>query len=48
VVIALEGDAESRACEGETIVVNLYGALIATAIGLRTGNENLDSRLLDG
>jgi hypothetical protein len=37
VVIAIEGDAESRTCEGETIVVNLHGALIATAIGLRTG-----------
>jgi hypothetical protein len=37
VVIAIEGGAESRTCEGETIVVNLHGALIATAIGLSTG-----------
>ena len=37
VVIAIEGGAEARTCEGETIVVNLQGALIATAIGLRTG-----------
>jgi hypothetical protein len=38
VLIAIEGGgAESRACEGETIVVNLHGALIATAIGLSTG-----------
>jgi hypothetical protein len=34
VVITVEGGAESRTCEGETIVVNLHGALIATAIGL--------------
>jgi hypothetical protein len=37
VVIAIEGGAESRTCEGETIVVNLHGALIATAFGLSTG-----------
>ena len=37
VVIAIEGGAESRTCEGETIVVNLHGALIATAIGLSSG-----------
>jgi len=37
VVIAIEGGAESRTCEGETIVVNLHGALIATEIGLRSG-----------
>jgi len=37
VVIAIEGGAESRTCDGETIVVNLHGALIATAIGLSTG-----------
>jgi hypothetical protein len=37
VVIAIEGDAESRTCEGETIVVNLHGALIATATGLSSG-----------
>jgi hypothetical protein len=38
VLIAIEGaGAESRTCEGETIVVTLHGALIATAIGLSTG-----------
>jgi len=37
VLITVEGGAESRSCEGETIVVNLHGALIATAIGLSTG-----------
>ncbi len=37
VVIAIEGDAETRTCDGETIVVNLQGALIATGIALSTG-----------
>jgi hypothetical protein len=37
VLITVEGVAESRACEGETIVVNLHGALIAAAIGLSIG-----------
>jgi PilZ domain len=37
VVITVEGGAESLTREGETIVVNLHGALIATAIGLSTG-----------
>jgi hypothetical protein len=37
VVIALEDDSGGRTCDGETIVVNVHGALIATAIGLRTG-----------
>jgi len=37
VIIAVEDGAESRTCEGETIVVNLHGALIATAIGLGRG-----------
>jgi hypothetical protein len=37
VVIAVEGGAEARTCEGETIVVNLQGALIATTVGLSTG-----------
>jgi len=37
VVITVEGGAESRTCDGETIVVNLHGALIATAIGLSSG-----------
>jgi hypothetical protein len=33
VVIAIEGGAESRTCEGETIVVNLHGALIKLQLG---------------
>jgi hypothetical protein len=37
VVITVEGGAERRTCDGETIVVNLHGALIATAIGLSRG-----------
>jgi hypothetical protein len=32
VVITVEDGAERRTCDGETIVVNLHGALIATAI----------------
>ena len=35
--IAVEGDAESLTCEGETIVVNLHGALLSTTIGLSVG-----------
>ena len=31
VVISIEGGAESRTCEGETIIVNLHRSLIATA-----------------
>ncbi len=34
VVIAIEG---GRTCNGETVVVNLHGALITTAIGLSSG-----------
>ena len=37
VVITVESDGESRRCEGETIVVNLHGALISTALGLGVG-----------
>jgi hypothetical protein len=37
VVITVEGGAENLTCEGETIVVNVHGALIATAIGLSSG-----------
>jgi PilZ domain len=37
VIIAVEDGGESRTCEGETIVVTLHGALIATAIGLSKG-----------
>jgi len=36
-VIAIEGDFQGVTCEGETLVVNLHGALISTAIGLRIG-----------
>ena len=36
VIIAIEGGAE---CEGVTIVVNLHGAFIATAIGLSIGTR---------
>ena len=39
VVVTVEGGPESRTCDGETIVVNLHGALIATAIGLGTGRR---------
>jgi len=37
VVIAIEGGAETRTCEGETVVLNFHGALVASAVGLRTG-----------
>jgi hypothetical protein len=37
VLTVVEGGAGSRKCDGETIVVNLHGALIATAIGLSSG-----------
>jgi hypothetical protein len=37
VVIALKDHNLGGTCAGETIVVNVRGALIATAIGLRTG-----------
>ena len=37
VVIAVKGRAEAQTCDGETIVVNFQGALIATGIGLSTG-----------
>jgi hypothetical protein len=37
VVIAIEGIAKTRTCEGETIVVNLQGALITSGIALSTG-----------
>jgi hypothetical protein len=35
--IAIEAGAEIRTCEGETMVVNLQGTLIATTNGLSTG-----------
>ena len=37
VAIAVESGAESLTCEGETIVVNLHGALLSTTIGLNVG-----------
>jgi hypothetical protein len=37
VVIAIEGIGETRACDGETIIVNLQGALITSGIVLSTG-----------
>jgi hypothetical protein len=33
----VEGETGSSRCDGETITVNLHGALIATAIGLSRG-----------
>lgn len=35
VVLTVEG--ENRRCDGQTITVNLHGALIATTMGLSTG-----------
>jgi hypothetical protein len=35
--IAVESEAERLTCEGETVVVNLHGALISTALGLSVG-----------
>jgi hypothetical protein len=37
VVITIEGGTESLTCEGETIIVNVHGALLSTAIGLSVG-----------
>jgi hypothetical protein len=37
VAIAVERDAENLTCEGETIVVNLHGALISTTLALSVG-----------
>ncbi len=37
VAIAVEGDAASLTCEGETVVVNLHGALISSGIALGVG-----------
>lgn len=39
VVIVIEGGSESLSCEGVTIVVNMHGALIATAVGLSAGTR---------
>lgn len=35
--IKVEGGSQHLACEGETIVVNLHGALISTGTALRVG-----------
>ena len=35
--IAAHGVTEPQTCEGETIVVNLHGALISSALPLRVG-----------
>lgn len=37
VEIVIEGGAETKTCDGETIVVNRHAAQIATSIGLRVG-----------
>jgi hypothetical protein len=39
VVIKAQGINEPLACDGETLVVNLHGALISTAVALRVGME---------
>lgn len=35
--IEAQGISEPLTCQGETITVNLHGALISTAVGLRVG-----------
>jgi hypothetical protein len=35
--ITVESGAERVTCEGETVVVNLHGALLSTTIGLNVG-----------
>jgi hypothetical protein len=37
VVIAIEGNDGGQTCDGETIVINLHGALISTTKGLSAG-----------
>jgi hypothetical protein len=37
VLIEVQGVTEPLTCEGETIVVNLNGALVMTAVALRVG-----------
>jgi len=37
VVIEVQGSSEKLVCEGETIIVNLHGALISTAIPMSIG-----------
>ena len=40
VVIEADGISEPLRCEGETVVVNLHGALILTAVALRVGMKS--------
>lgn len=37
VAIAVEGGSETLTCEGNTVMVNLHGALLTTALGLTVG-----------
>jgi hypothetical protein len=37
IAIDVESIAQQLTCEGETVIVNLHGALISTAIGLSVG-----------
>lgn len=39
VVISVEGGTDNLTCEGETIVVNLHGALLVTAVPLTKGMQ---------
>lgn len=39
VVIEAQGISEPLTCDGETLIVNLHGALILTAVALRVGME---------
>ena len=39
VVISVEGGADNLTCEGETIVVNLHGALLLAAVPLAKGMQ---------
>ena len=39
VVVSVEGSTDQLTCEGETVVVNLHGALLATQVGLKLGME---------
>jgi hypothetical protein len=48
VVVSVEGSTDPLTCEGETIVVNLHGALLATKVGLQLGMEILIQVFLTG
>jgi hypothetical protein len=48
IVVSVEGSTETLTCEGETIVVNLHGALLATKVGLQLGMEVLIQVFLTG